>query len=322
MRLRTTSCNLVIGAGLAAASLFALAAPARAELPPPVAPAIGELGLHIVHPGESLYGIAARYDMRVLDLAYLNGTRPGAPLLPGRGLWVPLAKARQAQAGAAGSRAETATGAGGPDPAVDAPPEPVDPARAALTRAAHTVAAGETLSSIATENGLSVAQLMRLNDLSEADILYPGQVLAVPAPGVGLAPSGTAAPGDGGDKRIEIDIGDQRMYVWQGDTLVWNFVASTGMSGYPTRRGTFAVQSKIDNAWSSAWQLWMPDWLGIYWAGGSENGIHALPIINGQRLWGGYLGTPISYGCIVLDTADAALLYDWAEIGTKVVVRD
>ena len=54
----------------------------------------------------------------------------------------------------------------------------------------------------------------------------------------------------------------------------------------------------------------------------SENGIHALPIMsNGQTLWAGYLGTPISYGCIVLGTYEAKLLYDWAEMGTSVTIQ-
>jgi lipoprotein-anchoring transpeptidase ErfK/SrfK len=66
----------------------------------------------------------------------------------------------------------------------------------------------------------------------------------------------------------------------------------------------------------------MPQWLGIYWAGGSENGIHSLPIVNGQRLWGGYLGTPISYGCIVLGVQEADQLYNWADLGTPVEVHD
>lgn len=305
-----------------------LSAPARAQLSAPVAPAMGQLGLHIVQPGESLFTIAARYGMRVTDLIRLNGTRPGAPLMPGRGLWVPLAKALPSGRGSATASGDATAPADSGTTAADslaqdAAPEPADPALEAMTRAEHTVAAGETLSGIAQQYGVSAGHLMRLNDLTEGDYLQPGQVLVVPAPGAGIEAAQARAPsGGGGDKRIEIDISDQRMYVWQGDTLVWNLIASTGMNGYPTRRGTFAVQSRIDNAWSSAWQLWMPNWLGIYWAGGSENGIHALPIINGQRLWGGYLGTPISYGCIVLDTADAEMLYDWAEIGTKVIIRD
>jgi lipoprotein-anchoring transpeptidase ErfK/SrfK len=53
-----------------------------------------------------------------------------------------------------------------------------------------------------------------------------------------------------------------------------------------------------------------------------ENGIHALPETpGGQRLWGGYLGTPISFGCIVLGTEEARMLYEWARIGTPVSIR-
>jgi lipoprotein-anchoring transpeptidase ErfK/SrfK len=129
------------------------------------------------------------------------------------------------------------------------------------------------------------------------------------------------APSYGGSKLILVDISEPHMYVYDGDTLVYSFVASTGMHN-ATKVGTFAVQSKIPNAYGSTWDIWMPDWLGIYYAGGLENGIHALPILsNGATLWAGYLGTPISYGCVVLDTYDAELLYNWAEIGTPVKIQ-
>ena len=129
------------------------------------------------------------------------------------------------------------------------------------------------------------------------------------------------APSYGGSKLILVDISEQHMYVYDGDTLVYSFVASTGRNNY-TKVGTFAVQSKIPNAYGSTWDIWMPNWLGIYYAGGSENGIHALPILpSGATLWAGYLGSPISYGCVVLDTYDSQLLYDWAEIGTPVKIQ-
>ena len=51
------------------------------------------------------------------------------------------------------------------------------------------------------------------------------------------------------------------------------------------------------------------------------NGIHELPIAaSGNRLWGGVLGWPASYGCIILDIGDAEKLYEWAPIGTLVRV--
>jgi lipoprotein-anchoring transpeptidase ErfK/SrfK len=124
-----------------------------------------------------------------------------------------------------------------------------------------------------------------------------------------------------GSKRIVVDISEQHMYVYDGDNLVYSFIASTGM-GNSTRIGTFSVLNKIPNAYGATWNIWMPNWLGIYWSGSLQNGIHALPILsNGATLWAGFLGTPISYGCIVLDTYDAQVLYDWADIGTLVEIR-
>jgi lipoprotein-anchoring transpeptidase ErfK/SrfK len=124
-----------------------------------------------------------------------------------------------------------------------------------------------------------------------------------------------------GAKYILVDLSEQHMYVYDGDSMIYSFVASTGINN-ATRVGTFAVQSKIPNAYGSTWNIWMPNWLGIYWAGGLENGIHALPILpNGATLWEGYLGRPVSSGCVVLGTYEAGLLYDWAEIGTTVEIR-
>lgn len=129
------------------------------------------------------------------------------------------------------------------------------------------------------------------------------------------------APSYSGGKYILVDISEQHMYVYEGDALIYSFIASTGING-GTRAGTFAVQSKIPNAYGSTWDIWMPNWLGIYWSGGLENGIHALPILpNGATLWEGYLGSPVSYGCVVLGTYEAQLLYDWAEIGTPVEIQ-
>jgi lipoprotein-anchoring transpeptidase ErfK/SrfK len=125
----------------------------------------------------------------------------------------------------------------------------------------------------------------------------------------------------GGSKYILISISEQHLYAYEGDTLVYSFVASTGMKN-ATRAGIFSVLDKIPNAYGATWNIWMPNWLGIYWAGSMENGIHALPILpNGAQLWAGFLGRPISYGCIVLGASEAQLLYDWADIGTPVEIR-
>jgi lipoprotein-anchoring transpeptidase ErfK/SrfK len=86
--------------------------------------------------------------------------------------------------------------------------------------------------------------------------------------------------------------------------------------------GTFRVQSKYQRAWASTWNFYMPYWLGIYWAGKIENGIHGLPYnpTNGRKTWAGMVGTPITFGCIMLDDANAKKLWDVAYIGMPVII--
>jgi len=123
-------------------------------------------------------------------------------------------------------------------------------------------------------------------------------------------------------KRIEIDIGDQHFYAWEGKKLIYSYRTSTGLPGRDTATGHYHVLDKIPMAYSSIWRLKMPYWLGIYYVGRIENGIHALPIRpDGSVMWGGLLGTKQSYGCVILDTAAAKRIYDWADIGTAVDIH-
>ena len=123
-------------------------------------------------------------------------------------------------------------------------------------------------------------------------------------------------------KRIEVNLSTQRFYAWEGDRLVYQFLTSTGLPDKATAAGNFKVQSKIPKAYSSIWRLYMPYWLGIYNVGRVENGIHALPIrLDGTVMWGGLLGQRASYGCVILSTQAARLIYEWAEIGTPVHIH-
>lgn len=127
--------------------------------------------------------------------------------------------------------------------------------------------------------------------------------------------------GNPAGKYILVSISQQHLYAYDNGQLVYSFIASTGM-GNSTRVGTFNVLDKIPNAYGATWNIWMPNWLGIYWSGSLENGIHALPILtDGNRLWAGFLGTPISFGCIVLGVDNALQLYNWAEVGTPVEIQ-
>ena len=70
---------------------------------------------------------------------------------------------------------------------------------ALLSTSAHTVRRGETLAQIAKAHGTSVATLVSLNGLSDADLILVGQQLRMPgAPsgGAGTTTSYTVRSGD------------------------------------------------------------------------------------------------------------------------------
>jgi len=125
----------------------------------------------------------------------------------------------------------------------------------------------------------------------------------------------------GGGKLIVVSIHEQHLYAYQGNRLIYSFIVSTG-SNNSTVTGTYHILDKIPDPYGWNWNFWMPDWMGIYYVGDLEDGFHALPLLaNGQRLWGDEIGTPVTYGCVVLNIADAQTLYNWAEVGTAVQIN-
>jgi len=123
-------------------------------------------------------------------------------------------------------------------------------------------------------------------------------------------------------KKIEVDIAKQRVTVWDGDKVVYRFVASTGKAPYVTRTGNFEILSKLPNAYSRALDWGMPTWMGVYQAGGTENGFHGMARIKGGQVMStSFLGHPATSGCIMLSDGDSRTLYNWAEIGTPVWIH-
>ena len=194
---------------------------------------------------------------------------------------------------------------------------------AQIAKPTYTVTAAPTdlppASTATAESAPTAESTATTQAMVVAEIVEDTAVIDYPAPA--SQPMEISAPGYGGNKYILVDISEQHMYVYEGDALVYSFVSSTGMNN-ATRVGSFSVLDKIPSAYGATWDIWMPNWLGIYWAGSLENGIHALPILsNGATLWSGYLGIPISYGCVVLGSYESQLLYDWADVGTPVDIQ-
>ncbi|MFA4999844.1 MAG: L,D-transpeptidase family protein [Patescibacteria group bacterium] len=121
------------------------------------------------------------------------------------------------------------------------------------------------------------------------------------------------------DRKIEIDLANQRLTLLVSGRAWKDFPVSTGKPSMPTPTGAFKIINKIENAWSKSYGLWMPYWLGL---DRGRIGIHELPVWpGGYREGEDHLGHPVSHGCIRLGVGPAQYLYERVEAGTEVVIK-
>jgi len=117
----------------------------------------------------------------------------------------------------------------------------------------------------------------------------------------------------GGTHWIEVNLTQQMLYAWAGDTLVRSFVVSTGLWQTPTITGTFEVYLKLVATTMSGPGYYLENVpYTMYFSG--DYGIHGT-------YWHSNFGTPMSHGCVNMYTPDAAWLFDFAPYGTKVNVH-
>ncbi|MCX7670515.1 MAG: LysM peptidoglycan-binding domain-containing protein, partial [Anaerolineae bacterium] len=203
------------------------------------------------------------------------------------------------------------------------------PVAASPAQGTYVVRPGDTLAKIAAAHGTTVQALIRANNITDPDLIRSGQVLVIPDKATSNSGAQTGAtapppvPAPAGGTGFVVSVSRQRCYLFQAGTLTDVWPCSPARAGYYPRLGNFKVQSKLPRAYGSRWGFWMPYWLGIYYAGGSENGIHGLPYDakTGYKDWANKIGTPISFGCIVLHDAAAKKLYDIAYIGMPENIR-
>jgi LysM repeat protein len=182
----------------------------------------------------------------------------------------------------------------------------------------HQVEAGETVSSIGARFGIPYPWIQQANP-SLGDSLRVGQPVTIPSPDE-LIPLPVVA-----GKRIVVSLAEQKVRALENGQEKWVWPASTGIASSPTAPGVFQVQSHAEEAYASNWDLNMPKFIGIYRpipTSSFMNGFHGFPSRGDRQiLWTNSLGHPVTYGCILLGTEAAQLLYDWAEPGTIVEVR-
>jgi len=116
-----------------------------------------------------------------------------------------------------------------------------------------------------------------------------------------------------GRRWIEIRLRSQRLLAWQGNQLIYAVVVSTGKSATPTPTGIFAIQVKYPTARMRGEDYNVPDVPHVMYYSGNY-AIHGA-------YWHRSFGIPISHGCTNVAPDHAAWLYQWASVGTPVVVR-
>lgn len=166
-----------------------------------------------------------------------------------------------------------------------------------------------------------------INDISgsyktQNEGVFMGQTVAVPEY-IADSPNGSKVLGDatGSDKHIFIDLSNQRLYAFEGNKLVYNFLVSTGKWNH-TPTGNFKIWIKLrytsmigGNASIGTYYNLpnVPYTMYLY------NEDH--PKYEGYGIHGTYwhsnFGHPMSHGCINMKTEEAAQLYAWAHPETK-----
>ncbi len=118
------------------------------------------------------------------------------------------------------------------------------------------------------------------------------------------------------EKRIEIDLTNQRLYAYEGDRQVFNFLVSSGKWGR-TPTGIFRIWVKLRYSKMSGGSrvlrtyYYLPNVPFVMYFYNEK-----VPKSKGYGIHGTYwhnnFGHPMSHGCINMKTEEAAVLYYWA----------
>ena len=123
-----------------------------------------------------------------------------------------------------------------------------------------------------------------------------------------------------GARWIEVVLSDQTAYLWQGDQLTASLPIASGVgdsAATTTYPGEFTVESMYRGPEQTAPGVYVRDVVIFDWEHG--NGFHSLPMDAKGVVLDPTIGRPASAGCIRV--AESAVLYDFAYLGMKVVIR-
>jgi lipoprotein-anchoring transpeptidase ErfK/SrfK len=117
-----------------------------------------------------------------------------------------------------------------------------------------------------------------------------------------------------GERWIDVDLSQQRVYAYEGDVLMNSFIVSTGTWQTPTVTGEFRIWVKVRSQAMTGPGYYLPDVPYVMYFY-KDYGLHGT-------YWHNNFGTPMSHGCVNLTIPDAEWLYNFASVGTLVNVHN
>jgi lipoprotein-anchoring transpeptidase ErfK/SrfK len=120
-------------------------------------------------------------------------------------------------------------------------------------------------------------------------------------------------PNAPGERWIDVDLSEQRLYAYEGQQVVASFLVSTGVWQYPTVTGQYHIYVKYLYTDMAGVGYYLPNvpYTMYFYRG---YGIHGT-------YWHNNFGHPMSHGCINMYTPDAAWMFNWASVGTLVNIH-
>jgi lipoprotein-anchoring transpeptidase ErfK/SrfK len=116
-----------------------------------------------------------------------------------------------------------------------------------------------------------------------------------------------------GEHWIDVNLTQQMLYAYEGDSVVNSFLVSTGTWLHPTVTGKFHVYVKLRYTNMSGPDYFLPNVpYTMYFY--QSYGLHGT-------YWHHNFGTPMSHGCVNLSIPDAQWLYSFSSVGTLVNVH-
>jgi lipoprotein-anchoring transpeptidase ErfK/SrfK len=158
--------------------------------------------------------------------------------------------------------------------------------------------------------------------------LLPENLLTEPrVSGPGVVMRFTDLKTASGSKAIHIFLGKQTAFLTQSGFVLKTYQISTGKSETPTPRGEFLIHKKQELRISSQGVPYrMPRYMSF--TPNSAYGLHALPYLGNKKEDSWYwqealehIGTPVSHGCIRFLPDEVEEIYEWADVGTPVIIH-